>query len=203
MPPLPPLLAQRDLKRVDTFTPDFEFTGRDPGTSQARALTARGLLRGAVGTLHDITRLTGGSGSLAAAPTLGEQPGKLVSFVLDGQLQTYRLAVGNPVAVEPEIIYPSDRGTSPNNRYWQRVSTGASSGAGATILPSATPPTDTSVLWMDVADGTLSAWNGNVWVVVAGYLAGGATVTPSVLDQLFYGTHPLLFGTSPLTYTTS
>jgi hypothetical protein len=34
------------------------------------------------------------------------------------------------------------------------------------VVNSPTPPTDTSVLWLDPDDFTISAWNGTTWVVV-------------------------------------
>ena len=52
---------------------------------------------------------------------------------------------------------------------------------GVTIVSSATPPTDTTVLWHDTTDNTLNFYDGNVWVCIGAF--SGSTVPAGAIGD--------------------
>lgn len=58
------------------------------------------------------------------------------------------------------------------------IATALIKSSGTKVVTSETAPTATNVLWFDPSDGTLSSWNGHVWVVFTG--AAGAQGIPGL-----------------------
>lgn len=107
-----------NIPKTEVFGDTDELLMRNGSNGLASMLVIRGLLANAIRYYSDISTLTGAD-SLASLPTLGLQAGRTAAFQKDGRLHVYVIQFSNAAQSLPEIVYPVDRGVSPNNRIWK------------------------------------------------------------------------------------